>query len=83
MRTTSKALKISYFQELYKQYSRLGFTRSDDRPFAIAGLEKRLLKAYGTAGATASSTTAPTPRAGYSTAVYYGSAAKKLATQQN
>lgn len=50
MRTTSKALKISYFQELYKQYSRLGFTRSDDRPFAIAGLEKRLLKAYGTAG---------------------------------
>ena len=50
MRTTSRALKISYFQELYKQYSRLNFTRPDDRPFAIAGLEKRLLNAYDTPG---------------------------------
>lgn len=50
MRTTSRALKISYFQGLYKQYSRLNFTRPDDRPFAIAGLEKRLLNAYETAG---------------------------------
>ncbi|UPX11339.1 uncharacterized protein EKO05_0001947 [Ascochyta rabiei] len=50
MRTPSKALKIAYFQELYKQYSRLGFSRPEDRPFGIAGLEKRLLNAYSTVG---------------------------------
>jgi hypothetical protein len=50
MNTQSRALKISYFQELYKQYSRLEFTRPDDRPFGIAGLEKRLLEAYKTPG---------------------------------
>ncbi|OSS51061.1 hypothetical protein B5807_04075 [Epicoccum nigrum] len=50
MKTQSRALKISYFQELYKQYSRLEFTRPDDRPFGIAGLEKCLLQAYGTKG---------------------------------
>ena len=50
MNTQSRALKISYFQELYKQYSRLEFSRPDDRPFGIAGLEKRLLQAYDTKG---------------------------------
>lgn len=50
MRTESLALKISYFQTLYQQYSRLHFTRIDDRPFAIAGLEKRLQKAFRTQG---------------------------------
>jgi hypothetical protein len=50
MRTTSRALKISWFQELYKQYSRLSFTRYEDRPVAIAGLEKRLQRAFGTKG---------------------------------
>lgn len=50
MRTSSKALKIAYFQELYKQYSRLEFSRPQDRPFGIAGLEKRLLNAYSTVG---------------------------------
>jgi hypothetical protein len=50
MRTESRALKISYFQDLYKTYSRLNFTRDDDRPFAIAGIEKRLQEAYNTAG---------------------------------
>ncbi|KAJ8117109.1 hypothetical protein OPT61_g1616 [Boeremia exigua] len=50
MRTPSRALKISYFQGLYKQYSRLDFSHQEDRPFAIAGLEKRLQKAYGTTG---------------------------------
>ncbi|KAF2677147.1 HET-domain-containing protein [Lentithecium fluviatile CBS 122367] len=50
MRTPSRALKISYFQELYRQYSRLAFTRYEDRPFAIAGLEKRLQKAFGIEG---------------------------------
>jgi hypothetical protein len=47
----NRAEKIAYFQGLYKQYSRLNFTRYEDRPFAIAGLEKRLQKAFGTCGA--------------------------------
>jgi hypothetical protein len=46
----NRAGKIAYFQGLYKQYSRLNFTHYDDRPFAIAGLEKRLQKAFGTKG---------------------------------
>jgi hypothetical protein len=50
MRGSSRALKIEYFQGLYKQYSRLDFTRYSDRPFAIAGLEKRLRDAFGTRG---------------------------------
>lgn len=50
MKATSRALRISYFQELYKQYSRLEFTRPDDRAFGIAGLEQRLLEAYKTPG---------------------------------
>ncbi|KAH7398564.1 hypothetical protein BKA66DRAFT_483928 [Pyrenochaeta sp. MPI-SDFR-AT-0127] len=50
MRTESRALKIAYFQGLYKQFSRLSFTRSYDRPFAISGLEKRLQKAFDSKG---------------------------------
>ncbi|CAO2653752.1 Nn.00g031630.m01.CDS01 [Neocucurbitaria sp. VM-36] len=46
----NRAEKIAYFQGLYKQYSRLNFTRYEDRPIAIAGLEKRLQKAFGTIG---------------------------------
>lgn len=51
MHTQSRALKVSWFQELYKQYSRLDFTRYEDRPVAIAGLEKRLQRAFRTQGA--------------------------------
>jgi len=50
MRVKSRALKIAYFQGLYKQYSRLDFTRYADRPIAIAGLEKRLQAAFNTRG---------------------------------
>jgi hypothetical protein len=50
MRNTSRALKIEYFQGLYKQYSRLDFTRHEDRPIAIAGLERRLRDAFSTKG---------------------------------
>jgi hypothetical protein len=50
MRVDSRGLKIEYFQGLYKQYSRLAFTRYVDRPIAIAGLEKRLQRAFGTRG---------------------------------
>jgi hypothetical protein len=50
MRNPSRAVKIEYFQDLYRQFSRLDFTRCSDRPFAIAGLEKRLRKAFDTHG---------------------------------
>jgi hypothetical protein len=45
-----RGLQIRYFQDLYKQYSRLEFSHMKDRPFAIAGVENRLCKAYGTKG---------------------------------
>ncbi|KAK8029780.1 hypothetical protein PG993_011071 [Apiospora rasikravindrae] len=45
-----RGMKIAYFQDLYKQYSRLQFTRTEDRAVAILGLENRLRKAYGTDG---------------------------------
>lgn len=47
----NRASKIAYFQALYMQYSRLDFTRYSDKPVAIAGLENRLQKAFGTRGA--------------------------------
>jgi hypothetical protein len=50
MRTRSRALKIRWFQSLYRDYSRLAFTRIEDRPIAIAGLERRLQKTFGTQG---------------------------------
>ena len=50
MRAESGALKIAYFQDLYILYSRLQFTKYEDRPFAIAGLEKRLQRAFDTKG---------------------------------
>lgn len=50
MRTDSRALKIEYFQDLYRLYSNLQFTRYEDRPFAVAGLEKRLRAAFNTQG---------------------------------
>ncbi|KAL9105839.1 MAG: hypothetical protein Q9227_009047 [Pyrenula ochraceoflavens] len=46
----SKGEKIRYYQDLYKQYSRLQFTRAADRPIAIAGLEKRLIRNFKTSG---------------------------------
>jgi hypothetical protein len=50
MKSNNRALKIEYYQDLYKLYSRLQFSRYEDRPFAIAGLEKRLLQAFDTKG---------------------------------
>ncbi|KAI1313731.1 HET-domain-containing protein [Xylaria venustula] len=46
-----RGLRIRFFQDLYKQYSRLSFTHIADRPFAIEGLENRLRAAYETDGA--------------------------------
>lgn len=47
---SSRGAKIRLYQDLYKQYSRLKFTRIWDRPIAIAGLEKRLIHAFDTYG---------------------------------
>lgn len=46
----NRASKISSFQSLYRQYSRLDFSHDEDRPFAIAGLEARLQDALATKG---------------------------------
>ncbi|KAI1277694.1 hypothetical protein F5Y07DRAFT_398247 [Xylaria sp. FL0933] len=49
--SVQRGLRIRYFQDLYRQYSRLSFSRIEDRPFAIEGLENRLRTAYGMDGA--------------------------------
>ncbi|KAK8000982.1 HET-domain-containing protein [Apiospora marii] len=48
--TLARMQKLRIFQDLYKQYSRLQFTRLEDRAVAILGLENRLRKAYRTDG---------------------------------
>ncbi|KAJ3578871.1 hypothetical protein NPX13_g1697 [Xylaria arbuscula] len=47
---SSKGGRIRLYELLYKQYSRLQFTRIYDRPLAIAGLEQRLIRAFDTQG---------------------------------
>ncbi|KAI0414895.1 heterokaryon incompatibility protein-domain-containing protein [Xylaria grammica] len=47
---SSKGGRIRLYELLYKQYSKLQFTRSYDRPLAIAGLEQRLIRAFDTQG---------------------------------
>lgn len=42
--------KIGLYQDLYVRYSRLGFSHYEDRPVAIAGLEKRLISSLGLRG---------------------------------
>lgn len=42
--------KIGLCQDLYVRYSRLGFSNYEDRPVAIAGLEKRLISSLGLRG---------------------------------
>ncbi|KAK4212327.1 hypothetical protein QBC37DRAFT_483945 [Rhypophila decipiens] len=50
MMSASKGERILRYQDFYRNYSRLGLTRDHDRPVAIAGLQSRLLKAFGTEG---------------------------------
>ncbi|KAI3324604.1 HET-domain-containing protein [Xylariaceae sp. AK1471] len=45
-----KGGQIRLYELLYKQYSRLQFTKAYDRPLAIAGLEQRLIRAFDTQG---------------------------------
>ncbi|KAI0440127.1 heterokaryon incompatibility protein-domain-containing protein [Xylaria telfairii] len=47
---SSKGGRIRLYELLYKQYSRLQFTRACDRPLAIAGIEQRLIRAFETQG---------------------------------
>ena len=47
---TTRGEKIVFYEDLYKQYSRLAFTKWEDRPIAIAGLEKKLISDMKTHG---------------------------------
>lgn len=46
-----KGGRIELFQFIYERYSTLAFTRVEDRPVAISGLEKRLIRTFNTDGA--------------------------------
>jgi hypothetical protein len=41
---------IRFYEIIYEQYSRLAFTRAQDRSIAIGGLEKRLIRFFDTHG---------------------------------
>jgi hypothetical protein len=43
-------MRIELFQDLYERYSRLDLSYPSDRPFAIKGLEIRLIDTFGTTG---------------------------------
>ncbi len=45
-----KGGRILFFQSVYEMYSRLGFTYYEDRPIAIAGLERQLVQTFETQG---------------------------------
>lgn len=48
--SATKGEKIVRYQDLYKKYSRLGLSKSYDRPIAIDGIQNRLLEAFKTRG---------------------------------
>lgn len=41
---TTRGVKIRLYEDLYRQYTRLQFSRISDRPIAITGLERRLIR---------------------------------------
>ncbi|KAI5917041.1 heterokaryon incompatibility protein-domain-containing protein [Camillea tinctor] len=43
---STKGTKILFYQQLYRQYSRLEFSRPTDRCLGVAGLEQRLIKHF-------------------------------------
>jgi hypothetical protein len=45
-----KGAKIRLYESLYKRYSQLEFSAFEDKPVAIAGLEQRLIRVFGTHG---------------------------------
>lgn len=47
---SSTGSQTRLYQDLYMEYSRLGFTHQQDRPVAIAGLEQRLIQSFGVHG---------------------------------
>ncbi|KAJ3544685.1 hypothetical protein NM208_g2926 [Fusarium decemcellulare] len=47
---SSRGARIRLYESLYKQYSRLSFSKACDRPIALAGLEQRLVNAFETHG---------------------------------
>ncbi|KAI8213173.1 Mitogen-activated protein kinase kinase kinase YODA [Colletotrichum sp. SAR 10_76] len=48
--SSTRGEMIYLYQMFYQQYSKLQFSKVEDRPFAIAGLEKRLLQGFATRG---------------------------------
>ncbi len=45
-----KGGRIFFFQDLYEKYSRLNLSNQEDRPVAISGLEKRIIRTFATQG---------------------------------
>jgi hypothetical protein len=48
--SATKGERLLRYQNLYQNYSRLGLSLPKDRPIAIDGLQRRLLKAFDTEG---------------------------------
>ncbi|KAM5341793.1 hypothetical protein ACJ41O_014824 [Fusarium nematophilum] len=49
-RETSRGEKILYYQDLYKTYSKLAFSKPEDRSVAMNGLEQRLSRGFNCRG---------------------------------
>ncbi|ROW10118.1 hypothetical protein VMCG_02144 [Cytospora schulzeri] len=47
---SSREGKIFLYQDLFSKYSRLEFTHGQDRPVAMAGIERRLVESFGVRG---------------------------------
>ena len=46
VKLTDRGEKIRFYEDLYRQYSRLDFTRITDRSIAILGLEQRMVRDF-------------------------------------
>jgi hypothetical protein len=49
-RSFQRGMAIKYYEIIYQKYSTLNFSHAEDRPFAMEGLESKILDAYETSG---------------------------------